>query len=139
MTDKEKIRAEIERLFIKAENGGGSEYFNGAKHTLITLKNFIDHMQENPASEDLEEEINAYLKVSLAVKFPTLDIESIKADVRYIARHFAEWQKQQDIKYGYVTALQGEKRFARFIFEMIGNGWHIEAIKTACNDKINEK
>jgi hypothetical protein len=54
--------------------------------------------EQEPASKDLDEEINAYLKVSLAVKFPTLDIESIKADVRYIARHFAEWQKQQMMK-----------------------------------------
>lgn len=51
-----------------------------------------------PVSEDLEEEIENYLKDSLAVKFPTTDVESIKADVRYIARHFAEWQRMQIIK-----------------------------------------
>ena len=50
---------------------------------------------EEPASKDLEEEIERYLKHSLAVKFPTTDVASIKADVRYIAHHFANWQKQQ--------------------------------------------
>ena len=49
-------------------------------------------------SEDLEEEIENYIKDSLAIKFPTTDKEQIKADIRYIARHFAEWQKQQMMK-----------------------------------------
>ena len=44
----EKIRAEVERLMDKANKGDGSEYFNGAKHTLITLIGFLDTLQEQP-------------------------------------------------------------------------------------------
>ena len=51
MTDKEKIRAEIERLFEKAGESLG-EYRNGAEHTLITLNDFIDSLQKEPVSED---------------------------------------------------------------------------------------
>jgi hypothetical protein len=47
-------------------------------------------------SEDLEEEIENYIKDSLAIKFPTTDKEQIKADIRYIAHHFDEWQKNKD-------------------------------------------
>ena len=50
----------------------------------------------------------------------------------------AEWQKKQKILDDYYTFLNGEKHFARYIIEMIKNGWHIEAIKTACNDKIKD-
>ena len=46
-------------------------------------------------SEDLEKEIQRHLKDCLDVKFPTTDIESIKKDVEFTARHFAKWQKEQ--------------------------------------------
>lgn len=51
-----------------------------------------------PVSEELEEEIQKHLKECLNVKFPTTDIESIKKDVEYTARRFANWQKQQMMK-----------------------------------------
>lgn len=54
----------------------------------------------------------------------------------------ANWQKEQiaarDKTLDYYTFENGEKRFAKYILEMISNGWHINAIKTACNDKIKE-
>ena len=52
----ETIRAEVERLMDKANEGDGSEYFNGAKHTLISLLDFLDTLEEEPV--DLEKEIN---------------------------------------------------------------------------------
>ena len=42
MRTEEELKAEIQRLFDKADKGDGSEYFNGAKHTLITLTDFVD-------------------------------------------------------------------------------------------------
>ena len=48
------------------------------------------YVQEQPVCEGLEEEIERYIPTSLAVKFPTTDIETIKSDIRYIARHFYE-------------------------------------------------
>ena len=59
-------------------------------------------------SEDLEEEIENYIKDSLAIKFPTTDKEQIKADIRYIARHFAEWQRKKDIEEMMKTLVEGE-------------------------------
>lgn len=50
---------------------------------------------EEPISEDLEEEIERHLKECLDIKFPTIDIELIKKDVRYTAEHFVQWQKEQ--------------------------------------------
>ena len=52
----DKFRAEIERLMDKANKGDGSEYFNGAKHTLITLLDFLDTLEEEPV--ELEKEID---------------------------------------------------------------------------------
>lgn len=39
---------------------------------------------------DLEQEIEEYQKTSLAIKFPTTDVELIKKDIAHIARHFYE-------------------------------------------------
>ena len=36
----------------------------------------------------INEEIERYLKDSLAIKFPTTEEELIKSDIRYIAKHF---------------------------------------------------
>lgn len=52
-------------------------------------------IKEEPVSEELEKEIQRHLKDCLDVKFPTTDIESIKKDVEFTARHFAKWQKEQ--------------------------------------------
>lgn len=41
--------------------------------------------------DDLEEEIERYSKETLAIKFPTTNIECIKADIKHVARHFAKW------------------------------------------------
>ena len=102
-------------------------------------------MQEEPVSEDLEEAADKYSNHD----YNYFDVlvteydgkEHLMDDKEFIKDAFkagANWQKVQDMKYGYITALQGEKRFAHYILEMIANGWHIEAIKTACNDKIKE-
>ena len=59
----------------------------------IIAKHFYElGRQSKPkVCEGLEEEIERYIPTSLAVKFPTTDIETIKSDIRYIARHFAQW------------------------------------------------
>ena len=69
-----------------------------AKNEFVSLLHFLDTLQEQPVCEGLEEEIERYIPTSLAVKFPTTDIETIKSDIRYIARHFAQWQKEQMLK-----------------------------------------
>ena len=49
----------VERLIEKAKQGDG-EYFNGAWHTLITLTDFIDSLEEEPVSEDMWEASKQY-------------------------------------------------------------------------------
>lgn len=94
MTDKQKIRQEIEKEMLLLDRT--NTYDIGRLDELNHLLLFIDSIPEEPVSEDLEEEIENYIKDSLDIKFPTTDKEQIKADIRYIARHFAEWQRQKD-------------------------------------------
>ena len=101
MTDKQKIRAEIERRMKTCEeafNTCPSTAFGSRIDSYKALLSFIDSLPEEPVSEDLEEEIENYIKDSLAIKFPTTDKEQKKADIRYIARHFADWQRKQLMK-----------------------------------------
>ena len=79
MTDKEKIRVEIERL---KESGCASPIV-----ICDTLLAFIDSMQEEPLIEDLEEEWNRYITSEEYLK----DIPGGLP----VARHFAKWQKSQ--------------------------------------------
>lgn len=91
MTDKEFLLWIYNRMLYKHGEDMCLDYMR-------RFRNIIDSMQEGPVSEDLEEEIQKHLKECLNVKFPTTDIESIKKDVEYTARHFANWQKKQMMK-----------------------------------------
>ena len=83
MTDKEKIRAEVERL--KKENSGSPI------SVCEDIISFIDSMPEDPASEDLEKEIDRWSKEQYYN-------DSEKDVFTVVARHFANWQKQQTMK-----------------------------------------
>lgn len=54
LIDKDALVAEIERLFEKVGNSLG-EYRNGAEHTLISIKDFIDKLEVKEV--DLEKEL----------------------------------------------------------------------------------
>lgn len=69
--------------------------------------------EQEPVSEDLEEEIENYIKDSIAIKFPTTDKEQIKADIRYIARRFAHWQHGKDFD----DLLQSEMKFPKEYYD----------------------
>lgn len=109
MTQIEQIKAEIERLkkeLYKQQDvridGSPIPVFDinaidGMLKILEEIKGFINSLPIEQPSEELEEEINSYSKESLALKFPTTDKKQIKADIEYIARHFANWQKEQTI------------------------------------------
>lgn len=87
MTDKEKIRAEIERLHELHRGGAGDCYYRLALRTVL---HYIDSLQEEPISEDLEKELARLLKDC------EIDSEYIHQDFLHIvANHFANWQKQQ--------------------------------------------
>lgn len=102
------IRNEIERLrgiggIVPFDN---REQKTGYESALIDIEFFLDSLEsEKPMQDGLEEEIERYIPTSLAVKFPTTDIETIKSDIRYIARRFAKWgaehlKKGNDIPVG---------------------------------------
>lgn len=68
---------------------------------LRELKDFIDSHPEEPASEDLEEEFNRFLDEEGVPRMWHSD-EQMEWGMD-IARHFAEWQKQQMMKDAVVT------------------------------------
>lgn len=72
-------------------------YELGCRRTAEKYDEIEYKRQRADVCEGLEEEIERYIPTSLAIKFPTTDIETIKSDIRYIARHFAQWQKEQKV------------------------------------------
>ncbi len=98
MTDKEKIRAEIERL---KESGCASPIV-----ICDTLLAFIDSMQEEPVSDNLEAEIEDYMNRNFSEGSDGCLISDNNKvlggvtylDISYIARHFTNWQKHQIMK-----------------------------------------
>lgn len=95
MTDKEKIKAEIERL-IKENNGSPISVCND-------LLYFIDSLPEEPVSDDWKAEMNRYLESN--GMFIDTDNRKVKRyngdsvdniwDYEDIARYFVNWQKRQ--------------------------------------------
>lgn len=85
------IKQEIERVYrhyLYAQ-----EFDSGYNMALDDILRFIDSIPEEPASEDLEEEYEKYFKAH------EIDIVlNPYTNCKDIARHFAEWQKQQDEK-----------------------------------------
>lgn len=150
MDKVQKIREEVERLMygfnleadIASCEDAETEKLSNIKYQLCKkILDYIDEVQKEPVSEDLEESASMYAKEEYNRKSSATLPDRCKGcytPLMYAFKAGANWQKEQDIKHGYVTFLQGEKRFANYILEMINNGWHIVAIKTACNDKIKE-
>ena len=88
MTDKEKIRADVSKLIIpESECNGMSLMGKGRQYAYREVLGIIDSTSEEPVSEDLEEEIGRYFKEN-GNKWAYIDV----------ARHFANWQKQQMMK-----------------------------------------
>lgn len=83
MTDKEKIRAEIERRYKECKGATPATEYQ-------ELLDLIDSMQKEPVSEDLEKELSRLLKDC------EIDSEYIHQDfLHVVANHFADWQKKQ--------------------------------------------
>jgi len=89
MTDKEKIRVEIERLISRRDEKTflGIEKISALKEVL----SFIDSMQEDPVSEELEQEIDKYVNIPDNQGLPDL-----RRELSDCAHHFVNWQKQKD-------------------------------------------
>ena len=117
MNDRQKIRAKIGKL--KSEYNKESDFRtvrgDTAREVLDKLLSFIDSLPEEPASEGIEDELErfAYSLPHSAEGFWPKDIDpkSVEARTKYgvhhywsyeqvmnIARHFAEWQREQLMK-----------------------------------------
>lgn len=118
MTDKQKIRAEIEsrmKTCVEGFNICPSTAFGSKIDSYKALLSFIDSLPEEPVSEGIENELErfAYSLPHSADGFwpKDIDCKSVEARTKYgvhhcwsyeqvmnIARHFAEWQKEQLMK-----------------------------------------
>lgn len=94
MTDKEIIRAEIERHYKMVAGRVGT---SGECSICQALLSFIDSMQEESASEDLEVEFNHFLDEVEGLPRMWHSEEQMEWAMD-IARHFAIWQKRQITK-----------------------------------------
>ena len=90
-TTIEQIRAEVERMKNDSVN----------LHTYDELLSFLSALQEQPVCEGLEEEVDRYI-----LDYFDGDDEG-KHYVLHCARHFAQWQKEQDEKMLSVEYLKG--------------------------------
>ena len=108
MTDREIFKAELDRL--KEETYIGlSEHENGVKQgrmeVINSLYKTLHHMQEEPVSEDLENEIEKMWAQESKYRDTDYTIaELTKQDYEDCARHFSQWQKEQMMK----EAIDGE-------------------------------
>ena len=106
MTDKvQKIREEVERrmncfknernTLLKASDNNLSL---GARIAMCEeILSFIDSMQEEPVSEDLEKEVNKYFHALYSGWTDEQRKEDFLVEelCTNVARHFANWQKEQ--------------------------------------------
>jgi len=91
--NKEKIRAEIERLLNKEWRLADSTEGKYRCETYRELLEYIDSLPEEPVSEDLEKEINRYIDPLTPADIQENPFTSIEK----CAHYFANWQKKQTI------------------------------------------
>lgn len=95
MTDKvQKIREEVARIQLYTQS-----------EVLKQVLDYIDKVQEEPVSEELENELNKYIKDYFTIDREQLDRFGIeekdymysmdKSDMLALVEHFTKWQKEQ--------------------------------------------
>lgn len=97
MRDKDKIRAEVERLqkelIQEKKKGFGSDADDACILELQNVLTYIDSLQEEPVSEDLEKEIDRAHRIFYDEVGWDSD-EGARAYVAdWFAHYFANWQK----------------------------------------------
>ena len=99
---KYKFKSKLENLIKEWQLGSSAE----AKYRCEAYKEllkYIDSLQEEPVSNDLEAEFVLYLKhkFNIPQEGNTLKTDGWKPspyDILDIAKHFAQWQKEQMMK-----------------------------------------
>ena len=100
MTDKEKlekVRAEIERV-KKNQEGVFTSYTDGKFDLCEYLLDFIDSMQKEPASEELEEAAEMFIDTLMPTEVDTVTpfaAEYVIGLLNKAIEFGANWQKQQ--------------------------------------------
>ena len=96
MTDKvQKIREEVVRMHnLLPVMDGDNISVNYADKICTTLEMYIDSLQKEPVSEDLEKAIDTYLATYFGGEKEKQNWPFLKK----MAIHFAKWQKAQDQK-----------------------------------------
>lgn len=96
MTNKvQKIREEVVRIHkLLPVMDGDNIYVNYADRICTTIEMYIDSLQEEPVSEDLEQAIDNYLATYWGGEKEKQDRPFLKK----MAIHFSNWQKQQMLK-----------------------------------------
>ena len=89
MTDKDKILAKIESLLNETNYEPFTDEAFGRIQTLKELKSYIDSLQKEPASEDLEEEITKCYK-------SRIDLMMTRKQFGELIHHFTDWQHGKD-------------------------------------------
>ena len=90
MTQVQQIKAEVERRYKLLQIGAHGAFRNGKIEALREVRDFINSLQAEPVSEDLEKEIhNKAMELHTA---PTYD------ELRNFALYFVGWQKEKMLK-----------------------------------------
>lgn len=140
MTDKEKIRAYIEsQIALLEKNDTGNPVFGVSAGVVMAelkhLLSFIDSLQEEPVSNDLEAEFVLYLKhkFNIPQEGNTLKTDGWKPspyDILDIAKHFAQWQALHSLEtikgmeeQAFLAGVEAEQINKSFSKEELLNRW----------------
>lgn len=99
-TDKERIRAEVERLH---EEYRGEKGYADVRRALRTVLFFIDSMQEEHVSKDLEKVFDKY---SEELESDYSNDMFDRGDIFRACKFGAQWQKEQIMKNAISTIMQ---------------------------------
>ena len=94
MSKAEKIKAEIDRLqssTLDENSNFKSQYDQGIFDGLSLLENFIDSLEEDSVSNDLEEAAK-----KIATRHSHITGDTYYANDAWFFKKGAQWQKQQD-------------------------------------------
>ena len=101
MTDKEKIRQEIETVSSRRLNRLRGEWFELEEETegmVNELLSLIFSAPQEPVNDDLEEVTKQYAKDCVALNFPSSDGKLKESDIKAAVRYGAYWKERQMMK-----------------------------------------
>lgn len=114
MTTIEKIKAEIERMMDEYKPiVGGVDELTGAHIVLAKLLSFLSSLESEKSMnpDGLEEELDRFIASGKSVTVDDYGTYKVSYhDFKKVARHFAEWQKEQDDRLVDIIYQQGVEK-----------------------------